>query len=51
MNDLKVGEYDVLAFLKPDTLLGALVYLVVFLSVAVTSTTPPSVSCSSSALR
>ena len=34
MNDLKVGEYDVLAFLKPDTLLGALVYLVVFLSVA-----------------
>lgn len=34
MNDLKMGEYDVLAFLKPDTLLGALVYLVIFLGVA-----------------
>jgi small conductance mechanosensitive channel len=34
MNELKVGEHDVLSFLKPDTLLGALVYLVVFLLVA-----------------
>src|SRR5258707_9167433 len=34
MNDLVVGEHDVLSFLKPDTLLGALVYLVVFLFVA-----------------
>src|ERR1700716_2258478 len=34
MNDLVVGEHDVLSFLKPDTLLGALVYLVVFLLVA-----------------
>ena len=34
MNDLKVGEHDVLSFLKPDTLLGALVYLVIFLLVA-----------------
>ena len=34
MNDFKVGEHDVLAFLKPDTLLGALVYLVIFLGVA-----------------
>ncbi len=34
MNDLKVGEHDVLSFLKPDTLLGALVYLVIFLGVA-----------------
>src|ERR1700733_2258928 len=34
MNDLQVGEHDVLSFLKPDTLLGALVYLVVFLFVA-----------------
>ena len=34
MNDLMVGEHDVLSFLKPDTLLGALVYLVVFLFVA-----------------
>ena len=35
MNDIKVGEHDVLSFLKPDTLLGALVYLVIFLGVAV----------------
>jgi small conductance mechanosensitive channel len=34
MNDLKVGEHDVLSFLKPDTLLGALVYLVVSLLMA-----------------
>ncbi len=34
MNDLKVGEHDVLSFLKPDTLLGAIVYLVVFVFVA-----------------
>jgi small conductance mechanosensitive channel len=34
MNDLKVGEHDVLSYLKPDTLLGAIVYLVVFVFVA-----------------
>jgi small conductance mechanosensitive channel len=34
MNDLKVGEHDVLSLLKPDTLLGALVYLVIFLLAA-----------------
>ena len=34
MNDLQVGEHDVLSFLKPDTLFGALVYLVVFLLAA-----------------
>lgn len=34
MNDLKVGEHDLFAFLKPDTLLGALVYLVLFVLVA-----------------
>ena len=34
MNDLKVGEHDLLAFLKPDTLLGASVYLLIFLGVA-----------------
>jgi small conductance mechanosensitive channel len=34
MNELKVGEHDVLSFLKPDTLLGALVYLLVFLLAA-----------------
>src|SRR5580698_7740679 len=34
MNDLQVGEHDVLSFLKPDTLFGALIYLVVFLFAA-----------------
>ena len=34
MNELTVGEHDVLSFLKPDTLFGALVYLVVFLFLA-----------------
>src|SRR5689334_16753484 len=34
MNELRVGEHDMLSFLKPDTLLGALVYLVLFLLVA-----------------
>jgi small-conductance mechanosensitive channel len=31
MNELLVGGHDVLSYLKPDTLLGALVYLGVFL--------------------
>jgi small conductance mechanosensitive channel len=34
MHDLKVGEYEVLSFLKPGTLLGALVYLVAFITAA-----------------
>jgi small conductance mechanosensitive channel len=34
MNDLKTGEHDVLSFLHPDTLFGALIYLGVFLVVA-----------------
>jgi small-conductance mechanosensitive channel len=34
MNDLKVGELGLLAFLKPDTLLGALVCLVIFVGAA-----------------
>jgi small-conductance mechanosensitive channel len=34
MNDLQAGEHDVLAYLKPDTLLGALAYLIVFLFLA-----------------
>ena len=34
MNELTVGEHDVLSFLKPDTLLGALIYLVVFVFLA-----------------
>jgi small conductance mechanosensitive channel len=34
MNDLKVGETDLLHALRPDSLVGALVYLVLFLAVA-----------------
>lgn len=34
MNDIKTGEYDVLAFLKPSTLIGAVTYLVLFVLVA-----------------
>ncbi len=34
MNDLKLGEHDILSFVKPDTLWGALVYLAVFVVVA-----------------
>src|SRR6185312_10399098 len=34
MKDLTVGEHDLLSFLKPDTLLGALVYLVLFVLAA-----------------
>jgi small-conductance mechanosensitive channel len=33
MNELLVGEHNVLSYLKPDTLLGALIYLVVALFV------------------
>jgi len=29
MNDLKVGEHDLLQYLKPDTLIGAIAYLVI----------------------
>jgi small conductance mechanosensitive channel len=34
MNDIRVGEHDLLSFLKPDTLWGALIYLAVFLLLA-----------------
>jgi small conductance mechanosensitive channel len=34
MNDLKVGEHDVLATLSPSSLIGALIYLVVFIAAA-----------------
>jgi small conductance mechanosensitive channel len=34
MNDIKVGEHDLLSFLKPDTLWGALIYLVIFVVAA-----------------
>jgi small-conductance mechanosensitive channel len=34
MNELQVGEHDLLKYLKPDTLIGALGYLVIFILVA-----------------
>jgi small conductance mechanosensitive channel len=34
MNDLKIDEHDVLSYLKPDTLVGALAYFVLFVVVA-----------------
>jgi small-conductance mechanosensitive channel len=34
MDDLKAGEHDVLSFLRPDTFFGALVYLFIFVLVA-----------------
>lgn len=34
MNEFKIGEQDLLAFVKPDTLVGALAYLVIFVIVA-----------------
>jgi len=34
MQELKVGEHDMLAFLKPDTMWGALAYLVLFIIAA-----------------
>ncbi len=34
MSELKTGEHDVLSFMAPDTLIGALAYLVIFVIVA-----------------
>jgi small conductance mechanosensitive channel len=34
MNELQVGEHDLLKYLKPDTFIGALAYLVIFILVA-----------------
>lgn len=34
MNDLQTGEHDVLSTLRPDSLIGALIYLAVFVIVA-----------------
>jgi small conductance mechanosensitive channel len=34
MGDLKVGEHDLLSWVQPDTLLGAIVYLVIFAAIA-----------------
>jgi hypothetical protein len=30
MNELNVGEHDLLKYLRPDTLIGAIAYLVIF---------------------
>jgi small conductance mechanosensitive channel len=35
MGDLKIGEHDLLSFLKPDTFVGALIYLILFVLLAV----------------
>jgi small conductance mechanosensitive channel len=34
MNELQVGEHDLLKYLKPDTLIGALAYLAIFILAA-----------------
>jgi small-conductance mechanosensitive channel len=34
MNDLKIGEHDLLTYLKPDTFIGAAVYFVLFVVLA-----------------
>ncbi len=34
MNELKTGKHDILSFIQPDTLIGALAYLVIFVIVA-----------------
>jgi small-conductance mechanosensitive channel len=34
MNELKTGERDLLSFIRPDTLVGALIYLVIFIILA-----------------
>ena len=35
-SDIKVGEHDLLSFIRPDTLIGALAYLVIFVALALT---------------
>jgi len=35
MNEIQAGEHDLLAFLKPDTLWGALIYFAIFMVMAV----------------
>jgi small-conductance mechanosensitive channel len=34
LNDVKIGEHDVLSFLRPDTLWGAVIYFVFFVFIA-----------------
>jgi len=38
VNELKVGEHDLLSFVRPNTLIGALLYLVVFVVAAIIMT-------------
>ena len=33
-SDIKAGEHDLLSFIRPDTLIGALAYLVIFVFLA-----------------
>jgi small-conductance mechanosensitive channel len=35
MNELEVGEHDLLGWIKPDTLLGAILYLAIFVILAI----------------
>ncbi len=35
-SDIKAGEHDLLSFISPDTLIGALTYLVIFVALALT---------------
>jgi small conductance mechanosensitive channel len=35
MDELKVGEHDIMAYVKPDTVWGALIYLVIFVAAAI----------------
>jgi small conductance mechanosensitive channel len=34
LKEVKIGEHDILSFLKPDSLWGALIYLVIFVMIA-----------------
>ncbi|HTV95627.1 MAG TPA: mechanosensitive ion channel family protein [Steroidobacteraceae bacterium] len=34
MNDVKVGEHDIVSLIRPDTLIGAIAYLVIFVVIA-----------------
>ena len=34
MNEIKTGEHDLLSYVRPDTLIGALIYLAIFVMIA-----------------
>jgi hypothetical protein len=34
MNEIKTGEHDLLSYVRPDTLIGALLYLAIFVMIA-----------------